>query len=69
MKSFRTLVIILITTLCTTNRALAQMISNNVHALYFQSIAYPEEFDFSPELLEASGLLKKQILSCLIPLK
>jgi hypothetical protein len=48
---------------------LAQTTSSKVHDLYYQSVAYPDSFDFSFELLEASGLLKNEMLSCLIPLR
>lgn len=48
---------------------LAQPISSKVHDLYKQSVAYPEKFDSSIELLEASGLMKEEILSCLVPLR
>lgn len=69
MKSFQTLTIILIMAFCPINMLLAQPASGKLHDLYFQSISYPEEFDFSPELLEASGLLKNEMLSCLVPLR
>ena len=69
MKSFQTLTIILIMAFCPIDRLLAQTTSSKLHDLYFQSISYPEEFDSSLELLEASGLLKNEMLSCLGPLK
>lgn len=65
MKTFQTLTIILVMVFCPINTLLAQPISGKLHELYFQSTAYPEEFDSSLELLEASGLLRSKVLSCL----
>ena len=39
-----------------------------LHYLYFSSLAYPENFDASVELLEASGR-KEEIHKCLVPLR
>jgi len=45
----------------------AQDTSSKVHDLYFESIAYPENFDDSFALLEASG--DRRIQSCLVALR
>jgi hypothetical protein len=47
----------------------AQTINSKVLDLYYQSVAFPEDFESSYELMEASGLLKKEMISCLVPLK
>jgi hypothetical protein len=58
-----TLVIFLVGTL------LGQTTSNMVHNLYFQSVAYPENFYSSTELTQASGPQRNQILPCLISIR
>jgi hypothetical protein len=55
--------------LISAGKAHAQNVSTKLHDLYFQSIAYPENFDTSFELLEASGALKNEARPCLIYLK
>ena len=52
-----------------TGTVLAQTTSSKVHDLYYKSVAFPDEFDSSFELLEAWGLMKQEMISCLVPLK
>jgi hypothetical protein len=69
MRLFRVLQVVLILVLLPTDVLLAQGISGKVHDLYYQSVAFPEDFDTSIELLEASGMLRAEMLACLVPLR
>jgi len=61
--------IVLVISLISINPLFGQPVSTKVKDLYFQSVAFPEEFDTSFELLEASGHSKTEILACLIYLR
>ena len=69
MKSLWIITITIVMGLYPFNFLHAQTTANTVHQLYFQSVAFPEEFDYSPELLEAAGLMKNEVMGCLVSLR
>lgn len=69
MKFLWFFTIALVISLLSINPLFGQQESQNVVGLYFQSVAFPEEFDTSFELLEASGESKNEILTCLVSLR